>query len=165
MIWAAAFLALAQPMAVEPTIAIVELPRGLAFAGFPRVCPGDTAEIDPEEGLCIAELYQGDSRVVRRLSGPQLPRRGVLRLTSHGNRWGDGSRLLVILYPFEDRGVAGLFAPWWHQAEENGEFCLETSMLARPEWAMVARAFKRGRTRRFRADGYVERAEFRCVGG
>lgn len=151
--------------AAEPTIMVVEFTRGASYIGVPRRCPGSTSDEPDNEGdLCMAELYQGHAVVVRHLSGPRL-RRPLVRVTGHALRWTSGTRILVVTRPFEDAGTRGNFALWWHPPEEDGDYCLEAEGLARNASSALARAFATGYRRHFRAFGYVEPVDFRCVHG
>jgi hypothetical protein len=73
--------------------------------------------------------------------------------------------MLVVTRPFDDRGTTGHFAVWWHLPEADGDFCVAAETVA--EWGdgPVTRQFARGYRRRFRAHGYREPADFRCVRG
>jgi len=150
--------------AAEATVMIVEFPRGARFIGFPRRCPGST-EDDPDEGTCLAELYEGRAIVVRHLSGPRVGRRARLRLTAHARNWRPGTRMLVATWPFNDQGTTGNFAFWWEVPEANGDYCMTTENLS--DWGdnPVTRQFARGYRLRFQPWGYSERAEFRCIRG
>ena len=156
----------------QPTMMIVEFPRGARFVGLPRRCPGSTDD-NPEDEICIAELYQGPAFIVRHLSGPRVGRGEPLRLTAHARRWPPGTRMLVLTLPFEDQGTTGNFAHWWHlpeddewaSPEEDDDYCLSTDILARWGDNPVTRQFVQGTPRRFRASGYLEKADFRCIRG
>lgn len=150
--------------ATEPTVMIVEFPRGVPMIGFPRRCPGST-EDEPLDEICLAEMYEGRGLVVRHLSGPHIRRHDRVRLTAHARRWPGGTRMLVATRPFDDRGTTGHFAFWWHLPEPDGDFCIGAQNLA--EWGdgPVTRVLARGYRRRFRAFGYLERADFRCIRG
>jgi hypothetical protein len=148
--------------AVEPTMMIVEFPQGVPVIGVPARCPGATDD-DSEEDICIAELYEGRAIVARHLSGPRITRHERVRLTAHARRWPGGTRMLVVTRPFNDRGTTGQFAFWWHLPEPDGDFCVGAETLT--QWAdgPVSRRFARGYRRHFRPDGYLERADFRCI--
>lgn len=171
----AAAIALAAPAPVaaaqaaqgpEPSVMIVEFPRGAPMIGFPHFCPGSSPDEDQSEIICLAELYQGRIRTVRHMSGPPVARGTRLRLTAHARPLARGTRMIVATYPFRDGEVSGQFAFWWALPEENGDFCVAAQTL--DEWpdSPVRRTFERASYRRhFRADGYVEAADFRCVSG
>jgi hypothetical protein len=150
--------------AAGPTMMIVEFPRGVAVIGLPARCPGSTEE-DSANDICFAELYEGRAIVVRHLIGPRIRRHERVRLTAHARRWQGGTRMLVVTWPFDDRGTTGHFATWWHLPEADGDFCVAAGDLA--EWGdgPVTRQFARGYRRRFHAHGYLERADFRCIRG
>lgn len=148
----------------EPTMMIVEFPRGVPVIGLPARCPGSTGE-ESEQDICIAELYEGRAVLVRHLLGPRIRRHERVRLTAHARRWRAGTRMLVATQPFDDRGTTGHFAFWWHMPEADGDFCISARNLA--EWGdgPVTRVLARGYWRRFRAFGYLESADFRCIRG
>jgi hypothetical protein len=148
----------------EPTLMIVEFPRGTRFIGFPKHCPGSTDDTEDDE-VCLAELYEGPAFVVRHLSGPPVRRGERLRLTAHSRNWPAGTRMLVLTRPFDDQGTTGNFAIWWQLPDEDDNYCQTTESLA--EWGddPVTRQFAQGYRRRFRPDGYLERADFRCIEG
>jgi len=143
---------------------IVEFPRGARFVGFPRRCPGAT-EDDGADDICLAELYQGWARVVRHLSGPQVARRALLRLTAHARRWPEGTRMLVATRPFEDQGVSGNFALWWDLPLDGDDYCMTVNDMARSGDNEITRVFARGGARRFHPIDYSDRADFRCIRG
>jgi hypothetical protein len=150
----------------EPTIMVVEFPRGAPYVGLPRRCPGTPAdEPTREDDICLAELYQGRTDVVLHLAGPRAGPHPLIRLTAHARRWRPGTRMLVATQPFEDQGTVGNFAIWWHLPEEDGDFCLEAEDL--PTWGdnPVTRLFATGYRRHFRASGYLESFDFRCLHG
>lgn len=157
-------LAPVLPVTDEPTVMIVELPRGARYAGLPQRCPGAPVDADPAEEVCFAELYQGPARMVRHLSGPSVERLATLRLTAHARRWRPGMRLMVATRPFEDGDGRGNFAVWWQLPEANGEFCQSVENLARWQDNPIRRQYLSGHLRYFRAQGYLESAEFRCIG-
>jgi hypothetical protein len=154
-----------QASPTEPTIMIVEFPRGVPVIGLPARCPGSTEEEALENDICIAELYEGRAVVVRHLLGPRIRRHEPVRLTAHARRWPGGTRMLVVTRPFEDRGRTGQFAFWWHLPEADGDFCVAAETLAEWSGGPVSRQFARGYRRRFRANGYLEPADFRCIRG
>jgi hypothetical protein len=150
--------------ASEPTIMIVEFPRGARFIGFPRRCPGSTEEVLPEDELCLAELYEGWARVVRHLSGPRVTGRQRLRLTGHARRWGSGTRMLVLTWPFDDRGTRGNFAAWWDEPAQGDDYCMPVEDMNRAGDNAITRLFSQGYARRFQPFGYL-RTDFRCIRG
>ena len=150
-------------VSVEPTVMIVELPAGARYVGLPKVCPGDDETTDTSESICTAELYEGRAQVIRHISGPRARSGLRLRFTSHALRTRRPLALLVVTVPFEDAGVSGNFAPWWLLPEEDGSYCLELTDVERMEDGPVRRAFEAGRPRRFRAQGNVAKADFRCL--
>jgi hypothetical protein len=150
----------------EPTIMVVEFPRGAPYFGLPQRCPGTPAdEPTHENDICLAELYQGQADVVLHLAGPRTGPHPLLRLTAHARRWRPGTRMLVITRPFADQGTVGDFALWWHLPEEDGDYCLSVEDLARGDDNPVRRQFANGYRRHFRARGYLERVDFRCLHG
>lgn len=154
--------------ATEPTLMVVEFPRGAPYIGEPRRCPGTPPdESDPGDGndICLAELYQGRADVVLHLAGPRTEAHPLVRLTAHARRWGPGTRMLVVTRPFEDAGTVGRFAPWWLLPEEDGDYCLSVEELARAGDNPVTRQFATGYRRHFRARGYSESTDFRCLHG
>lgn len=157
----------AQPSSApaEPTMMIVEFPRGAPMIGFPRRCPGSTEEVPPEDEICHAELYQGQVRVVRHLSGPRIGRPGLVRLTAHARNWRPGTRMLVVSRPFEDRGTTGQFAFWWDLPKDEQDFCIAVEDLARWSDGPVTRQFAYGARRRFWPAHYSGPTEFRCISG
>ena len=155
--------ATAQGPAPEPTVMIVEFPRGAHFVGFPRVCPGSSEDDPDPAGLCLAELYEGWAERVRYLSGPRLDDRIRIRLTAHARRWPAGSRLIVALVPFQDGGTTGQFATWWRSPEENGHYCMDDQTLQRWEDGPVRRLLLEGYRKRFQAVGWLETADFHCI--
>jgi hypothetical protein len=117
----------------ERTAMIVELAVPARVVGLPQCCPGEDCADGNDEGICIAELYQGWARVVRHLSGPLTERRILLRLTAHARRWGPGQRFLVYGRPFSDQSTNGWFADYWEMPDSRGRFChLEDDVI---EWA------------------------------
>lgn len=156
--------AFAQEKVSEPTLMVVEFPRGAKFIGFPRVCPGSTEE-DSERDLCLAELYEGWATRVRHISGPRLPLRSRLRLTAHARNWLPGTRMLVAVLPFQDEAVTGQFAYWWDQPAAGDDYCQAIEDLQTWPESPIRAAFMRGYQRRFRPDDYLERADFRCIRG
>ena len=151
--------------APEPTLMIVEFTSGAPMIGFPAHCPGAPPDEPASESICLAEVYQGPVRVVRHLSGPRLGRRSLVRLTAHARRWRAGTRMIVATRPFEDQGTTGQFAVWWQSPEADGDFCMTEEDLAQGGDPVLVRAFGQGYGRRFRARGYIERADFRCIRG
>ncbi len=157
----------AQESVSEPTLMVVELPRGARFIGFPRRCPGDTEE-EPEgseESLCLAELYEGWATRVRHVSGPRLAYRSRLRLTAHAKSWPPGTRLLVAVLPFQDQGVSGRFAYWWDPPAAGDDYCQAIGDLRSWPDNAIRQAFTRGYHKRFRPHGYLEATDFRCIRG
>jgi hypothetical protein len=148
----------------EPTLMIVEFPRGARFIGFPRRCPGSTEDVKDDE-ICLAELYEGRARIVRHLSGPPVRWGERLRLTAHARNWPAGTTMMVLTRPFDDHGTTGNFAFWWDLPNDGDNYCLTTESLA--DWGddPVSRQFAKGYRRRFRPDFYVERTDFRCIKG
>lgn len=153
-------------LAAEPTIMVVEFPRGAPFIGFPQRCPG-ASDDEPQDGqsICLAETYQGRADVVLHVAGPRAGPHPLVRLTAHARRWRPGTRMLVVTRPFEDQGTVGNFAAWWHLPEEDGDYCLSVEALARGDDNPVTRQFASGYRRHFRASGYLERFDFRCLHG
>jgi len=154
----------AAPAVAEPTVMIVEFPRGARFIGFPQRCPGSTEEVPPEDELCTAELYEGWVRVVRHLSGPRITGRQRLRLTAHARHWRSGARLMVLTWPFDDRGTRGNFAPWWQEPAGRDDYCLATDEIEQLGDNAITRIFRRGYAIRFQPPGYL-RTDFRCIRG
>lgn len=136
----------------EPGVMIVEYRRQARMVGFPAVCPGDPPNLPPDDGLCMAELYEGPARVIRHLAGPPARLPGPLRLTAHARRWPAGTRLLVIARPFEDGGVKGTFAFWWQQPGRDGDFCLGKQQIERLPEGPLRSVFLQENRRRFQAD-------------
>jgi hypothetical protein len=149
----------------EPTVMIVEFPRGAPFLGFPARCPGSPPDADPAEEICLAELYQGRIRVVRHISGPRVAMGTRLRLTAHARNWPHGMRMMVATVPFNDNGTRGQFAFWWETPEENGDYCHGEAHLAEWDDGPVRRAFLRGYRRHFRPWMYAEATDTRCIPG
>lgn len=155
----------AVPPSSDPTIMIVEFPRGAPVIGLPARCPGSTEEVPPEDEICLAELYQGPAVLIRHLSGPRVGRRSVVRLTAHARRWREGTRMLVVTRPFEDRVTSGNFALWWRLPEENGDYCMVAEDIARDGDNVVTRQFAAGYRQRFRGRGSRDPADFHCLRG
>jgi hypothetical protein len=153
----------AEESVSEPTVMVVEFPRGARFVGFPSRCPGATD--DQEAEMCLAELYEGGAINIRHVAGPRIEHRFRLRLTAHARSWPPGTRMLVAVLPFEDRGVTGRFAYWWDLPAAGDAFCQTVEDLQRWPDGAVRQAFMRGFRRRFRPAGYVETADFRCIRG
>ena len=160
----AATTASAQESAHEPTLMVVELPRGARFIGFPRRCPGGSGE-ESEDSICIAELYEGWATRVRHISGPQVAYRSRLRLTAHAQSWPPGTRLLVAVFPFQDQAANGQFAYWWDLPAAGDDYCQAIDDLRTWSDDAVRRAFGQGYRRRFHPEGYVETTDFRCIRG
>jgi hypothetical protein len=153
------------PVAPEPSIMVVEFPRGVPMIGFPAHCPGSPPDADPAEEICLAELYQGRIRVVRHISGPRVAMGSRLRLTAHARGWPGGTRMLVATVPFDDRGTRGQFAFFWEMPEENGDYCHGEDHLEEWEDGPLRRAFFRGYRRHFRPWRYAEATDTRCIRG
>jgi hypothetical protein len=148
---------------LESTVMIVEFVKGARYIGLPRRCPGSTGEVDPDEEICFAELYEGPVRIVRHLVGPRVRRGTHVRLIAHSRRWPKGTRMLVATVPFRNGQASGAFAYWWDTPEVNGDFCYETAKLPESPDEPVTRAFAAGYGRRFKALRYTEKADFRCI--
>ncbi len=104
---------------------LVELLRPAKMIGFPEVCPGSSADEDPSELLCFAELYEAPARVIQHLDGARTERRLNIRFTAHSFHavWEKDVRFLLGVVPFEDKGRTGHFAFFWDWEDGNGEFC------------------------------------------
>lgn len=116
----------------RPTVMFVEFRQPAKFVGFPKICPGSPPDANPEEEICLAELYQGPASRLRHLSGPRTSRSMRLRTTAHSAHvfLRPDNLLLVAARPFDDEGTKGIFAHWWIMADEKGRFCLRESQIA-----------------------------------
>jgi hypothetical protein len=137
----------------EPSVMIVEFERKARFIGFPSRCPGSSEDVNPEEEICMAELYQERAQRIRHISGPVLPRRFLLRTTAHSAHvlLRPGSRIIVAVKAFEDKETTGQFAFWWQPEDENKRICLTEKDIAELN---AGPAFRSARRKRYQ-NGYT----------
>ena len=100
------------------------------------------------DGGYLAEIYEGDFLVTRRLGGRRVPRVVRLRFTAHARRRDRPFETLAILVPTQEGYYS---ANRWTPRREDERFCLPVALIAR-----------HGLGARFRARPHYESNEERC---
>ncbi len=105
-----------------PTVMIVEYEKPVRYLGQPASCAND---------ICLMELYEEHAQRIKHISGPVIPRRFLLRTTSHSMYvlLRPGSRIIVAVSDFEDKGTVGKFAYWWQPEDEHRRICLTEEQI------------------------------------
>lgn len=154
---------------VEPSTLLVRIVKPAKYIGEPAVCPGTSPEEDQTGSLCMAELYEAQARVLRRLGGADTPSRLTIRFTAHSFHavWRKDVRFIVVVTPFEDKGSSGHFAQRWEWENAAGMFCADRESLARETWKPLKGLYA---TRPFKrvvrdSDQWAAGSEISCVTG